>query len=260
MAILGGVPVQAEIVAVALASVQEHLNAAVPGGWVRRENGFVCGVTGVALPTLNGVWPEQVDLDLGVVTSILDEIGRSGVPHCLQLRPGAPEQLAVMALSRGMVKQDPIPLMVLETFDHLEAAQNVDGLRVRQLAPDEAPLHARIAARGFETPEEPLVQLFTPELLRRPGTRCYLGEIGGESVTTSIGVTLGASVGIFNVATLREHRGRGFGAAVTARAVADGLIDGAQWSFLQSSTAGYGVYSRLGYATVERWDCWISPL
>jgi hypothetical protein len=48
-----------------------------------------------------------------------------------------------------------------------------------------------------------------------------------------------------------EHRGRRFGAAVTLRAVADGLIGRAQWSFLQSSTAGYGVYSRLGYSTVE---------
>jgi hypothetical protein len=148
--------------------------------------------------------------------------------------------------------------MVLEASDGLEAAQRVDGLRIRQLEPDEAGLHARIAARGFETPEDPLVQLMTPELLRRPGTRCYLEEIGEETVTTSLGVSIGASVGIFNVATPRQHRGRGFGAAVTARAVGDGLSDGAQWSFLQSSTAGYGVYRRIGYAEVERWDCWIS--
>jgi hypothetical protein len=252
------VPVEGDVVASALASVWEHLIAAVPGGWVRRENGFVSGVTGVALPILNGVWPEQVDLDQAVVSAVLDEVGRSGVPYCLQLRPGAPEQLAALAASRGMVKGEPIPLMVLETSHGLEAAQNVDGLRIRQLAPVEALVHAKIAARGFETPEEPFVQLMTPEIPRMPGTRCYLGEIGGETVTTSIGVTLGASVGIFNVATPPEHRGRGFGAAVTARAVADGLTGGAQWSFLQSSTAGYGVYCRLGYAMVERWDCWIS--
>jgi predicted GNAT family acetyltransferase len=254
------VPVEADIVASALASVQEHLISAVPGGWVRRENGFVSGVTGVALPTLNGVLPEHVELDEAEVSAALAEVARSGVPYCLQLRPGAPEQLANLAASRGMMKGDPIPLMVLETSDGLEAAQNVDGLRIRQLEPDEAVLHARIAARGFETPEEPLVQLMTPELLRRPGTRCYLGEIGGETVTTSLGVTLGASVGVFNVATPRQHRGRGFGAAVTARAVADGLTSGAQWSFLQSSTAGYGVYLRIGYAEVERWDCWVSSL
>jgi hypothetical protein len=252
------VPVGADIVAAALTRVQEHLIVAVRGGWVRREKGFVSGVTGVALPTLNGVFPEETDLDEAEVSAVLDEVGRSGVPYCLQLRPGAPEALATLAVSRGMVKGDPIPLMVLEAGDGLEAAQRVDGLRIRQLEPDEALLHARIAARGFETPEDPLVQLMTPELLRRPGTRCYLGEIGEEAVTTSLGVTQGASVGIFNVATPRQHRGRGFGAAVTARAVGDGLRDGAQWSFLQSSSAGYGVYRRIGYAEVERWDCWIS--
>jgi predicted GNAT family acetyltransferase len=254
------VPVEAGVVASALASVQEHLIVAVPGGWVRRENGFVSGVTGVALPTLNGVWPEQIELGEGVVSPVLDEVARSGVPYCLQLRPGAPQQLAALAASRGMARADPIPLMVLDTSDGLEAAKNVDGLRIRRLEPDEAVLHARIAARGFETPVEPFVQLMTPELLRRPGTRCYLGEIDGEAVTTSVGVTLGGSVGIFNVATPRQHRGRGFGAAVTARAVADGLTDGAQWSFLQSSMAGYGVYRRMGYTEVERWDCWVSSL
>jgi hypothetical protein len=253
------VPVEADIVTCALTSVQEHLISAVPGGWVRRGNGFVTGVTGVPLSTLNGVLPEHVALDEAEVSPALDEAARSGVPYCLQLRPGAPEQLAVLAASRGMVKGDPIPLMVLDTSDGLEAAQKVEGLRIRQLTPDEAFLHAKIAARGFDSSEETFVQLITPEFLRRPGTRCYLGEIGGETVTTGMGVTIGTSVGIFNVATPRRYRGRGFGAAVTARAVADGLTGGAQWSFLQSSAAGYGVYRRLGYAEVERWDCWVSP-
>jgi N-acetylglutamate synthase len=254
-------PVEAGVVAAALASVQEHLIAAVPGGWVRREDGFVVGVSGVPLPTLNGVLPEQVELDEAKVSPVLDEMARSGLPHCLQLRPGAPERLATLAASRGMVKGDPIPLMVLETSsDAFEAAQNVDGLRIRQLEPDEAVLHTRIAAQGFELPEEPLQLLMTPELLRRPGTRCYLGEVDRETVTTSLGVTLGASVGIFDVATPRQYRGRGFGAAVTARAAADGLAGGAQWSFLQSSTAGYSVYRRIGYVEIERWDCWISSL
>jgi hypothetical protein len=77
-------------VAAALTCVQEHLIVAARGGWVRRENGFVSGVTGVALPTLNGVFPEETDLDEAEVSAVLDEVGRSGVPYCLQLGPGAP--------------------------------------------------------------------------------------------------------------------------------------------------------------------------
>jgi ribosomal protein S18 acetylase RimI-like enzyme len=157
-----------------------------------------------------------------------------------------------------MVRSAPVPLMVLDDPEALRAAQQVPGLRLRQLAPEEAPIHARVGAAGFEAPEELVVALMTPTVLRLPGTRCYLGEADAGLVTTGLGLTIGDSVAILNIATPPEHRGRGYGAAVTARAVSDGLNDGAQWSFLQSSAAGYGVYGRLGFVTVELWDCWFS--
>ena len=217
------------------------------------------GVSGVPVPTLNGVWPEKVVLDEELVFEVLDQIARSGLPYCLQLRPGAPEKLGTLAARRGMVEQEPHPLMVLENPQHLTEAQGVEHLRIRQLAAEEAPLHARIAACGFEAPAEVFEQLITPAVLARPGTRCYVGTIEDEVVTTGIGVTLQDFVGIFNIATPPEHRGHGFGAAVTARAASDGLANGASWSYLQSSVAGYNVYKHLGYNTLERWACWVSP-
>jgi hypothetical protein len=104
-----------------------------------------------------------------------------------------------------------------------------------------------VIAAGFETGEEPFRQMVTPGTLRLPGVRCYLGDVGGHPVTTGIGVTLGAFVGIFNVATPPAQRRRGYGAAVTARAVTDGLAAGAAWSWLQSSPSGYQVYEHLGF-------------
>ena len=148
--------------------------------------------------------------------------------------------------------------MLLEDGSRLEAAQQVVGLAIRQLSADEAGLHAAVAARGFEAPEELFTQLMTSSVLGRPGLRCYVGEFDGEPVTTGLGAALGPSVGVFNIATPVEHRGHGFGAAITARAVSDGFADGAKWSFLESSVAGYNVYTRLGFATVERWDCWVT--
>jgi ribosomal protein S18 acetylase RimI-like enzyme len=57
--------------------------------------------------------------------------------------------------------------------------------------------------------------------------------------------TLDGFTGIFNVATLPGFRGRGFGTAVTVRAVADGLAAGSSWCWLyeasaQSSSGGGG--------------------
>jgi predicted acetyltransferase len=64
-------------------------------------------------------------------------------------------------------------------------------------------------------------------------------------------MTLAGATGVFNVATPRQHRGRGYGAAVTARAVRDGFRAGASLAFLQASDAGFGVYRRLGFRHVE---------
>lgn len=251
--------VEADTVASALASTFEHLFTAIPGGWVRRAEGILGCVSGVPVPTLNGVWPEEAVPDEMLVSEVLDQIARSGLPYCLQARPGAPEHLAELAVRRGMVEREPLPLMVLENPQHLAAAQELEQLRIRQLEAEEALLHARIAARGFEAPEEMFAQLMPPAVIARPGTRCYLGTMGEDAVTTGLGVTLDDFVGIFNIATPREHRGHGFGAAVTARAASDGLSSGASWSYLQSSVAGYGIYERLGYETLERWSCWVTP-
>jgi len=150
--------------------------------------------------------------------------------------------------------------MVMEDPVMLGRARHIAGLKIRQLHPDEAPLHVQVAAAGFETPQEPFRQMITPSMLGLPGVRCYLGEVNGHPVTTGIGVTLGAFVGIFNVATPPAHRRSGYGAVVTARAVTDGLAAGANWSWLQSSPSGYMVYQRLGFRTIESWHTWLSAV
>ena len=129
----------------------------------------------------------------------------------------------------------------------------------RELEPEDAAVHAVTAAAGFEAPVEPFLQLITPEVLSVDGVRCYLGEVNGKAVTTGLGVTFGANVGIFNIATPPAHRHHGYGAAVTARAVADGFASGATWSWLQASPSGLAVYKRLGFRTVESWSCWVAP-
>ena len=260
---LGSVPdvaIDADTVALAVAETWQHLLAAVPGGWGVRDGGAIAVVTGVPLAALNGVWPERADPELRVVAALLDRVAATGLPHCLQARPGTGTAIAELAAIRGMHRdQEDVPLMVMEDPARLPQARHVAGLEVRQLHPDEAQLHASVAAAGFEAPEGLFLQLVTPDVLRLPGVRCYVGEVSGHPVTTGIGVTLGAFVGIFNVATPPADRRRGYGAAVTARAASDGLAAGAAWSWLQSSASGYPVYERLGFRAVESWHCWLSP-
>jgi predicted GNAT family acetyltransferase len=54
-------------------------------------------------------------------------------------------------------------------------------------------------------------------------------------------------------ATPGEHRGRGYGAALTAAAAQGGFASGADLAWLQSSAMGLSVYRRLGFREVERY-------
>jgi ribosomal protein S18 acetylase RimI-like enzyme len=241
----------------ALTETWERLVSVLPGGWTASASGAVAAVTGVALPTLNGVWVGSADTAADVVADLLDRVAATGLPYCLQAQPDAAERLADLAAARGMSPSGEIPLMVLDDADSLGGAPANGGLEIRVLRPAEAELHARVAAAGFTAPEEPFVQLMRPEILAAPGVRCYLGEVDGEPATTGFGVTCGAYVAIFNIATPPPYRGRGFASALTARAIRDGFDDGAKWAWLQTSEAGYKVYKRLGFRTVATWRSWM---
>jgi GNAT superfamily N-acetyltransferase len=252
-------PLDPDVPAAALLETLRHLLGGVPDGWMLAEPGALAAVTGVDMPTLNGVWLNSVAVDAEMVADLIDQVAATGLPHCLQVRPDCADQVTDLAAALGMTRDEHlIPLMVLEDPGQLGATQASDGLVIRELRPAEAHLHARVAAAGFEAPLETFVQLMTPTLLAVEGVRCYVGEVGGQAVTTGFGVTIGSYVGIFNIATSPAHRRRGYGAAVTARAVADGLAAGAKWALLQSSEPGYPVYERLGFRTAEAWSCWLS--
>ena len=235
-----------------------RLTGALPGGWSRDIEGGIAAVTGVEGPGFNGVWVDTSAPDPAMIARLLDDVEAAGFGCCLQYRPGAEHALADLAATRAMTRDADIPLMVRDGADGGAELATGPRLQIRQLGTDEGNLAAVIASEGFEAPIEPFLALLTPRVLSVPGVRCYVGTVDGEPVTTGIAVTFGDSVGVFNIATPPRHRRRGYGAAVTGRAVADGLAAGATWAWLQSTPEGYPVYERLGFRTVERWHCWVA--
>ena len=230
----------------------------VPVGWARTEAGATAGVTGVAVPSLNGVVVASEHAEPEVIAALLDEVEADGVPYCLQGRPAVEAVLAEVASSRGMVREEyEVPLMVYEGPPGMAPERPPTGLVIRVLRPEEARIHAEVAAAGFEAPAEFFEQLMTPASLERPDVRAYVGEVGGQRVTTGLAVRVGTAVGVFNIGTPPDHRRRGYAGAITARIVEDALGDGAGWAWLQSSDVGYGTYERLGFHTLESWSCWV---
>ena len=80
--------------------------------------------------------------------------------------------------------------------------------------------------------------------------RHFLGRVQGEPAATC-SVFFGAGVaGIYDVATLPEHRRRGLGAAVTRAATSAAIAGGYRMAILHSSTAGAAMYRALGFDDV----------
>ena len=99
--------------------------------------------------------------------------------------------------------------MVLEDPARLAGAQQVEGIEVRAMSPEEAPWHVSIVAGAFELPEAVVAQVMTPEWLSLDAVSCYLGEVEGEPVATGLSIGLGTSAGIFDIANaVRSARAR----------------------------------------------------
>ena len=74
----------------------------------------MAAVTTVPLPTLNGIWVDELGADRESVAALLDRVAATGLPHCLQMRPGCEPSFSDLAARRGMTRTKDVPLMVLE--------------------------------------------------------------------------------------------------------------------------------------------------
>ncbi len=230
---------------------------ALPGAWIEERDGAAAVVTGLESIDHNGVWVARKRVAAGTVRDLLDRVASTGLPHCLQLRGPAPPRVVDVALEHGMVLDAEEPLMIVRSTARAKRAVHVEGLRVRELAPDEGDLLASITVPVFGGSPELAAAARHPRVLSDPAVRCYVGEARGKAVATATSVTLLGTSAIFDVATLPRHRRRGYGSAVTARAVLDGFAAGAAWVWLEASDAGTSIYQRLGFRTVETGATWV---
>jgi ribosomal protein S18 acetylase RimI-like enzyme len=215
-----------------------------------RDGGWFVSFPTFPLPSFNGIWAET-DAAAASLGDAMAEIEPMGLRFGAQVRAGRTPAVEEAARRHGLTVETRIPGMAVEP-DELDAATAVPELDVVRVATADGLAQAlAIAAGGFEVPAELLAAMYLVEVAALEGLEYYLGRVEGRDVATAIGYRLEGTVGIFNVATPREHRGRGYGAAVTAEAARDGFSAGAELAWLQSSAIGESVYRRLGFREVE---------
>lgn len=115
--------------------------------------------------------------------------------------------------------------------------------------------HALVA--GFPIPElqEPRTgAVFDGRALGDSSFRMWLGLVDGLPIGTSVAHVRDGVVGVYLVAVIEEARRRGFGEALTWRAL---LANASVPSTLQASAMGRPLYERMGYQRVLDCATWV---
>src|SRR4051794_24526492 len=241
----------------ALTAAWEVLAPALAGGRLEHRDGYLWTVCpAVPVPQFNGVWPID-DSSTPALEGALDEVRALGLPCSIQVRAGRTPAAEREAERLGLV-ESVLPGMLARAEELRDPEP--DGLHVIRVRTADGLAQAlALAAEGFAAPPEIFAPLYVPEVAAMDGLAIYIGRAGEVDVTTAVGLTIEDAVGVFTVATPAAHRGRGYGAAVTAYAAREGFAAGARFAYLQSSSLGYPVYRRLGFRDVERYLLYTAP-
>jgi GNAT superfamily N-acetyltransferase len=155
-------------------------------------------------------------------------------------------------------KPDPTPGMTLALPASPRAA--VPGLEIQPVRTSEQMVAFRETAfRGFGFPVAAARLFLDERMLDLPQVRLYSGLVDGAVVSTSILVATGSIAGIYFVATLEQHRGLGYGEALTWAAIEGGREFGCRLASLQASKLGRPVYARMGFAHVFDYPSLLPP-
>jgi GNAT superfamily N-acetyltransferase len=170
----------------------------------------------------------------------------------LMFREDAPSEAIKKLEAEGWRrKPDPTPGMTLSLPPSPRPPP--PGLVIQPVRTGEQVLAFRETAfRGFGYPVAAAHLFLSERVLELPQVRLFSGLVDGVVVATSMLIATGNVAGIYWVATLEEHRGLGFGEALTWAAVQGSREFGCGIASLQASKLGRPVYARMGFA--HRYD------
>jgi ribosomal protein S18 acetylase RimI-like enzyme len=219
----------------------------------RLERGFpdlvVAICPGIPVPPFNGPW--VLDDSAAVVEALpgaLADVEAAGEQPFVLLR-SSHGRVAAAAQAVGLTEVARLPVLVARPG---EVRGTDDTIDITSIAPDEVDAALDVLADAFEEPREVFARI-GDAVLAAAGARWYVARADGTVVSTAVGVTAAATVGIFNVATSPAHRRAGHGSALTARAARDGFADGAELAYLQASPVGHSSYRRIGFRDVDEY-------
>lgn len=133
-------------------------------------------------------------------------------------------------------------------------------LEIRRLTTEaDLEIFRNIGSLCFRVPPHWFAEVFNPGVITSPDFECWLAFQDGEPVGTAATVPFADAIGLYNIATIPSHRGKGIAEAVTRHIAHDARLRlGNLPLVLQSTSMGLAVYERLGFRPVTRIMAWVS--
>lgn len=239
----------------------EGVAGLVPGGVAERLGGLTAVRTGMPGPSFNVIFGLSRPTSLKELREGIDRLFiRTRTQFQMVTTHETMDSLKPIIDENSLMDRTDIPGMILDQLPD-STPDCPKGLEIRLVSElQEVSQYLRTGAAGFGIRDD-YFDVWAAGVVAGAADQSspqanYLGYFKGKPVATSLLYTARHLAGIYFVSTLPEFRRRGFGEAMTWRAVTDGRKRGCRASYLQASPMGRPVYERMGYRLVEEYQEW----
>lgn len=235
------------------------------GGVLERSPAVTWFYTGLQFSLFNGVPVINTD-EAGVKRAyegLHKQISKNPAPALWWIGPASrPDNIHALLTGYGLELVGEVPAMAMDLDKLDEALDTIPGFSVEQVdGADMQALWGRIAATGNGCDDAVIRHMEQIEgSIDDPGYReqvRYIGYLDGKPVASTALVLDSGVAGIYAVATVPEARKRGIGNYLTKMPLLEARKRGYRIGILQSSSAGYPIYQRLGFKDVFKYTLYL---
>jgi GNAT superfamily N-acetyltransferase len=220
-----------------------------PGAEVHERDGLVLTHCGFRVRQFNVAFAVRPLADPQAALAAAEAFyAERELPCTVAFREGLDPAGEDAARARGWRRQRAVPAMTLAPLPGAPAAPGELEIRRVESAAQLAAFQ-EVAGGAFGIPTAFAARYLNGDFLRHPAVACFVGSLDGVPASTAALVRTGSVAGIYWVATREDLRGRGYGEALTWRAVQAGAEQGCELASLQASELGRPVYERMGFRT-----------
>ena len=208
---------------------------------------------GISMPFFNGAFVRAAtDEPERLITAAVDFFGERDLPWLLWVRENVATAVLDAGRRLGLREAGGPPGMGLDPIPECPPAPPELTIEIAT-TPEALVDHASVLRDGFGMPQHVVDRLIQRGLLDEPAAAAFVGRVDGTPVSSSLLAVSGTTAGVYNVATPEPFRGKGYGAALTWAAIAEGARRGCTHAVLQASPSGYPVYQRMGFTDLGRY-------